>query len=334
MNHETFQRAALLASLFAATAAAQDQATTLLAAAQKADVVVHATVTAVTDPSPEWRRLELRVDEALKGTAPLTISLTEPGGECCGRSLFALQVGDERLMFLRRVGPTLHTFGGGRGVLPATPSLLAHTRALLATDGDDAAATALLVAHLGDEEPRIAADAAMALAAMPDLQLDGPARQRVTTQLQLAVARGSTRTAPLADLAVRLGDPSTLDAMLPIYLQAQRPDQARLLRSALERGDAARVANRLTVFVGTDRRSNLRAAELLAELPASAAQPTMTTLLRRPNHPRVQLHLCEGLLCAGVAKASLEPMVPAPVLQLAEQRLQRRRTFRNITPDK
>ena len=92
------------------------------------------------------------------------------------------------------------------------------------------------------------------------------------------------------------------------------------------------IADRLQAFVGTARRANLRAAHLLTDLPAATAQAAMTNLLQRPNHPQVQMHLCEGLLAAGVSSASLAPLVPEVVLQLANERLNRRPTFRNVKP--
>ena len=57
----------LLSLLPTAFAGAQDQATTLLAASRRADVVVRATVLAATDPTPEWHRLQFRRDAVLKG---------------------------------------------------------------------------------------------------------------------------------------------------------------------------------------------------------------------------------------------------------------------------
>ena len=321
----------LCVSLLAAPAIAQDQATTMLRASRAAAIVVRATVTAVADPSPAWHRLQFRADELLKGRLPATFTMTEPAGQCCGRALFALQVGEVRLLYLRRVGRTLHAFGGGRGVLPATAPLLAHARALLAAD-DDAAATRLLAAELHNDEPRIATDAALALAAMPALSLTTTERQSVMRALTLAVQRGTTRAAPLADIAARVSDAPTIDALLPLYLGARRDDQARLLGRALERCPPAVVASRMPIFTGADRRQNLRAVELLTKLPPESAQATMTGMLQRPQHPRIQMELCEGLLCAGVAEASLEPLVPAPVLELAVERTARRRSFRNVTP--
>jgi hypothetical protein len=89
------------------------------------------------------------------------------------------------LAFLRRRGPAWHVVGGPRGLLPATAEVVAHVREL-AVHRSGPARTALLVAALDAPEPRIADDAALALAAQPALALD-PAGHR------LAVARTSRR---------------------------------------------------------------------------------------------------------------------------------------------
>lgn len=324
--------AAVSALLWSCAAPAQDQATTLLAAARRADVVVRATVTAATDPSPEWHRLQFTAAEVLKGSIGGQFVLLEPAGACCGRSLFALQVGDRRLLFLERRGAALHPFGGSRGVVADEPAVVAHVAALLAAEHDDAAA-ALLAGALAHEEPRIADDAAHALAAMPRLHLPPPARAAVIAALQADVQRGATRAASLADVAVRVADAPLLDALLPTYLDAARADQATLLRRALGRCDPAEVVVRLPQFVADDARA-LRAAELLLDLPATAAAPALERLLQAHPHPRVQLRVAEGLLAAGRSRSQLTGRVPAPVLDVAARRHESPRRFRAIDPER
>lgn len=330
MNH-LFQQATLLAFLLPTFAAAQDQATTMARLSQKADVVVRATVTSSVHPTAQLHQLTLQPNQVLKGQLGASFTLTEPAGKCCGRSLFALAVGDTRILFLKRLGPTLHTLGGGRGVLAVTPDLLTHVQALLAAPTTNATGH-LLAASVNHAEPRIADDAALALATLPNLSLTPMERSAVVSSLLQSVQRGWTRTAALADVAARLGDASMVDSVMPVYLEATREDQALLLRNALTRCPPQLVADRMSTFVGNTRRSNLRAAALLTELPAATAQAAMTNLLQRPNHPQVQMHLCEGLLAAGVTSASLSPMVPQAVLKLAIARQNRRPTFRNIQP--
>lgn len=322
---------ALLAAAMAAPATCQEQAATMAALAQRADVVVRASVTYSTLPTPTWRQVGMRTDAVLKGQVGATFTLTEPAGECCGRSLFSLQAGDERLLFLRKVGPVLHPLGGGRGVLPATPALIAHTGALLQTETTNALGH-LLAQSLASPEPRISHDAAMALAVLPNLSLSATDRAAALAALSQSVQRGSTRAAALADVAARLGDAVAVDAVLPLYLGATRDDQAALLRSALTRCAPALVAERMPMHVGTARRDAVRAATLLTALPPSVGQGAMAALLSRPVHPRAKVELCQGLLAAGVARASLRPMVPAVVLELAVRRREQGPTFENIRP--
>ncbi|MFT4513076.1 MAG: hypothetical protein ACI89X_000760 [Planctomycetota bacterium] len=330
MMHLT-RKASLLAFLLPTIAAAQDQASTIARLCQKADVIVRATVQSSAHPTAQLHQLTLQPNQVLKGQIGVSFTLTEPAGKCCGRSLFALTVGDTRILFLKRLGPTVHTLGGGRGVLAVTPDILSHVQALLAAPTTNATGH-LLAASVNHVEPRIADDAALALATLPNLSLTPLERSAIVSSLLQSVQRGWTRTAALADVAVRLGDANMVDSVMPVYLEAVREDQALLLRNALKRCPTQLVAERMPAFVGNSRRSNLRAAALLTELPPATALAAMTNLLQRPNHPQVQMHLCEGLLAAGVTSASLSPMVPSAVLQLAIARQNRRPTFRNIQP--
>ncbi|MBL8732164.1 MAG: hypothetical protein JNN13_07320 [Planctomycetes bacterium] len=314
-------------------AAAQDAGSTLAALAERADLVVRATVVAATDPSPQWHRMQFASVQVLKGTAAATFELLEPAGACCGRSLFALQIGDERLLFLRRTGQTLHPLGGARGVLPAAAAVVAHVSALLAAP-DAAARAAVLTAGLAADAPRVADDAAQALSTLPQLSLGSPQRAAITTALGDAVRRGSTRTAPLVEVLARLGDDASLDACLPIYLDTPRDDQAALLRRGLARGGTLAVATRLPLHVDRDDQRVQRAAELLAELPPEHARPALQRLLLAAPHPRVQLTLTAGLLAAGLRPAELAPLVPAPVLELAQNRHDRPRPLRVVRPDR
>lgn len=318
----------LLALLPVTQAAAQDL--TLLAAARGADLAVQATVLAATDPNPAWHRLEFRTDLVLKGTAPAEFHLLEPAGACCGRSLFALQPGQQVLLFLRRTGPNLHPYGGPRGVLPAEPALRAHVQALLATS-DGPALARLLAASLPAAQPRIADDAAQALATLPTLHLPATDLPLLQQALQDALQRGTTRTAPLLEAAVRLGAPELLDTVLPAYLAADAA-MAPLLRSGLLRCPPAAVAERLPLHTTTTSEQALRAAELLVELPTAIALPTLERMLQQAAHPRVQLCLAEGLLAAGATGQSLRLAVPEPVLRLAEQRHRQPKRFRNLRP--
>ncbi|MCU0863807.1 MAG: hypothetical protein MUC36_08455 [Planctomycetes bacterium] len=318
----------LLALLPIVPVAAQDL--TLLAAARGAEFVVQATVLAASDPSPDWHRLEFRTEAVLKGDAPREFRLLEPAGACCGRSLFALQPGQSVLLFLRRSGPNLHPYGGARGVLPADPSVRTHVQQLLATT-DGPATARLLAAALQSNEPRIADDAAQALATLPVLQLPNAERTVLREALQDALQRGTTRTAPLLETVVRLADPSLLDVVLPAYLDAG-DDRAPLLRRGLLRCPSTAVAAQLPLHPTTNPQQALRAAELLVALPEPEARPSLERMLRQAPHPRVQLCLAEAMLAAGATEQQLRSTVPEPVLRLAEQRHREPPRFRNLRP--
>jgi hypothetical protein len=319
--------AALLLPLAPATA--QDQATTLLALARGADVVLVARVDAATDPTPEWHRLELATVQLLKGTAPQRFAVLEPAGACCGRSLFALGAGDVRLWFLSRRGGAWHPFGGARGVVPAAPAVVAHVGTLLAAN-DDGALARDLVAALDAEDPRVADDAAHALAVLPTLRLRGPDRDRLAAALRQTIELGTTRAVALADAAARDADDVLVDALLAGYVNA-RDAEAAMLRGALRRCGSPSVVARLPLVVAGDRQA-VRAAELLVELPDDAARAGLEQLLRRSQHPRLLLCVAETLLANGGRGQELAARVPAPVLALAEQRAQRPRPLRNVDP--
>ena len=69
-----------MVAALAKLAPSQEQATTLATLAQRADVVVHAAVSAASNPTPAWRQLTLRTRHVLKGSVGATFTLTEPAG--------------------------------------------------------------------------------------------------------------------------------------------------------------------------------------------------------------------------------------------------------------
>ncbi|MBX3461633.1 MAG: hypothetical protein KF830_00540 [Planctomycetes bacterium] len=314
-------------------ASAQDQATTLLAAGQRAAVVVRATVLAATDPSPDWHRLVFAADEVLKGSVGATFELLEPAGACCGRSLFALLPGQRCLLLLQRTGAVLHPLGGARGVLADTPEARAAVQELLAAT-TDAARAQRLVGQLASDDPRVAADAAQALPALAALTLGPTDRANLLAALQAALQRRSTMAAPLLEAALRLPDPAVLDALVPAYLDARADDQAVLLRRGLGRAHGAAVAARLDQHTGDAAERQLRAAELLTELPAEAATGALHHLVARTRCPRVKLCASEALLANGVRAAELAGAVPAPVLELAQRRRAAPPPFRTLDPQR
>ncbi len=321
----------LLATALAPLAQGQDQATTLLVACRSADVVVRATVLGASDPSPDFHRLEFRSDEVLKGQVGARFPLLEPSGACCGRLLFTLQPGDTCLLFLKRTGPLLHPFGGGRGTAVPTDDLLAHVRALLAAP-DDTAVANLLAASLEAPEPRVGSDAALALAGMPTVALAAGPRATFDRVLAQAVTDGRATAPSLCELAVRLGDDVVIDTLLPRYLGAARADRRELLRRTLLRLPAGEVGNRLPMFLDPSTTTSVRAAELLVDLPDAEARRGLEQLLQQNPHPRVQLSLVEVQLRTNQRAAQLADPSPTAVRAVAEQRQREPRRFRAIRP--
>lgn len=321
----------LLATTLAPLAHGQEQATTLHAACRTADVVVRATVLGASDPSPDFHRLEFRSDEVLKGQVGPRFALLEPSGACCGRLLFTLQPGDSCLLFLKRTGPLLHPFGGGRGVAVPTDDLLAHVRALLAAP-DDTAVANLLAASLDANEPRVAGDAALALAGMPTVTLAAGPRATFDRVLAEAVTDGRTTAPSLCELAVRLGDDAVIDTLLPRYLGTARTDRRELLRRTLLRLPADEVGNRLPMFLDPSTTTSVRAAELLVDLPDTQARRGLEQLLQQNPHPRIQLSLVEVLLRGNLQAAQLADPTPSAVRAVAEQRQRDPKRFRAIRP--
>ncbi len=320
-----------LAGALVAIVPAQQQATTLARAVDRAPVVVVATVTAATDPSPMWHRLEWRTDRVLKGQVAPTFALLEPAGACCGRSLFALRTGEQRLLFLDRRGPRLHPFGGNRGVLSVDASLLAHVQALLLND-TPATRGRLLARSLDHPSARVAMDAALALTELPSLDLDASSRGHVGRALRLAVQRCQTSSPALLDVALRTTDPGLLDTALGLYVTTKDRGQARQLRRGLLRANAGQIATRLPVVLTQEAAVEMRAAELLRALPTHQGGPALQSLLARTSCPRVKLCATEGLLAAGHPPRSLTGSVPAAILELAKRRVSALR-FRTIGRD-
>jgi hypothetical protein len=321
-------RAALLAVAVAVAGRAQDGASTLAANLDTADAVVVATVTEHENAPQDMLRVRMAVTTTVAGSPPAAFTLVEPAGACCGRSLFALQQGDVRLAFLSRRGPTWHVVGGPRGLLPATAELVAHVQAL-AAHRSGPARTALLVAALADDEPRIADDAALALAAQPTLALDAQARAQVGEALQRELDRRSVRAAPLLEVAARSADAGLRDALLERFLASPRDDEAALLANGLLRTPVAGTME-LAIAGATDERRGLRAAELASGLGDDAAVAACFGLLGRTRAPRVQLRLCEELLARGVPAAQLHA-APRAVVDGAKKRVAARSLGRTAT---
>lgn len=301
---------------------AQGQATTLWEACQKAQVVVRATVLAASDPSPDWHRLSFRTNEVLAGSLGAEFVLLEPAGACCGRSLFAMAPGEQYLFFLQRQGPTLHSFGGSRGILAEDAALTAHVRGLLQA-ATPAATTEVLVQGLSAELPRIAEDAALALASLPQLRLSAGQRNRIAECLQTAVGHDRAIAPSLADILVRDGSSEAIDTLLPLFLQTPATAQARMLQRALGRCRSNTLMQRLPMHLDDQPERSLRAIDLLAELDTAEAIPAIEGLLRRSRDVRVQYHATCCLLAREVSPSRLRLSASQAMIDLAQQHRQR-----------
>ena len=329
-NHRTVLFAALL--LAALPASAQSEASTLHQLVHRADAVVVATVLGASDPSPDFHRLQFRTDDVLAGTLGSEFALLEPAGRCCGRALWTLAPGQQRLLFLQRTGPTLHGLGGERGITVAEPRLLDHVRALLARRHDAPGTANLLAAALQHGDRRIRDDAILTLPALTAT----PDPVRATPALLAALAdelpHASTLLPALLASTQRLQITEAAQLLVPACLTTPHADVAELARVTLIALPADPVFAALGQHWPDRDATRLRAAELLTGLDGPRAAPLLQRLVTETTTPRVCLAATEGLLRHGATPAALQARVPAAVLELAQRRLQTRPRFANVRP--
>lgn len=298
----------------------QQQASTLFSLSRAADSVCVATATACTDPSPEWRRIEFRVDETMKGPARATFSVLEPAGRCCGAALLDAEPGRQFLVFLQSRGGSLHPIAGDRGVVAATPDILAHVRATLAVAGDHDKETRILAESLESSEGRVAQDAALALAAHPHAITDAKSRQCVADALDRCLAAPSTALPALATTLARAEGEAAALVLVPRYLRAPSEEGATSLRRALASLPAADIAAAVRSEAVADESSCVRAATLLEQNPDVAQLDVLQRLLRDASTPRAAAHVVSALLEHGVEAKSLAQQVHKSVLAAAVKR--------------
>ena len=298
MNHASQLLAAVL--LCAAACHAQAEATTLASLASEATHVVVARATHRTDPDATVVRVAFELVEDLRGTAPRQFSLSEPAGACCSQLLFTITTGDRLVLFLDRVGPRLHLLGGSRAGVPATEAVVDHVRDLCATS-DPMERAGILADALESPDDRIRADAALALAAAPVLPVASPALE---TKLARQVGERGRVASPDLPALLRIGARLDLEAprraLLSSYLDATEPGLEQTLRMWLATYPAASVATDLAAAeIDADPRA-VRAARLLAELPAAHAVPVLQRLARHPFREPTRLEVGRALLVHGV----------------------------------
>lgn len=315
---------ALLLSL-ASAAVAQDQATTLAWLVDKADAIVVVRSLRVDSPDPEHLRVTFAVDAALRGTPPTTLELREPRGRGCGRALHGVLPGQRFVACLDEHDGQWSLCAGGSRALPiAHTELLDHVRAL--ATADVASRRNVLFAALLASDTRVREDAALSLAWLGDLT--------AADSTQRAALLAALRQAPsdaLFTAAARLQLTPALDVLLPAYLAGDDPQRARLQAELLAQFDAsalaARVAAQLTAL---DASAELRAAQLLAQMPHEAAKAPLLALLSRAQGRGVRLQACVALLRLGVEPSELMAASDAELVELATSAAAARPRFRSI----
>jgi len=311
----------ILATALLATAAcvAQAEATTLSALALESDHVVVARATHRTDPDDTVIRVSFDRLEDIKGTAPRQFSLSEPAGACCSQLLFTIDPGEQLVLFLDRIGPRLHLRGGSRAGVEASELVVAHVRSLCSTT-DPMLRAGLLVDALAAEDARIRTDAALALANAPVLPQAAPALEARLVERLGEGTRALTPDMPaLLRIGARMDLASARRALLGSYLDAVPQEDARALRMWIASYPAESVAGDLATLDLDDGARTVRAARLLAELPAHHAVPVLQRLARRPSGTAATREIGRALAVHGVRTAAVldEPTAPQrPHLQV------------------
>ncbi len=282
----------LVAALVATTSClAQAEATTLSALSLESDHVVVARATP-------------RIED-LKGSVPHQFSLSEPAGACCSQLLFTINPGERVVLFLDRLGPRLHLRGGSRAGLAASEAVVDHVRVLCSTT-DPMLRAGLLADALESGDERIRADAALALATAPVLP---PAAPALEARLVQRIEGGSKALTPdmpaLLRIGARMDLSSARQALLHAYLDTADPDDGRALRMWIGTFPSARVAQDLSSLDLEGDARTVRAARLLAELPADHAVPVLQRLARRPVEGSALREIGRALAVHGVRPAAV-----------------------------
>jgi hypothetical protein len=301
---------------------AQQQASTLFALARSADAIYVATATAISDPAPDWHRVEFRVDDAMKGASRASFAVLEPAGRCCGAALLDAEPGLQFVVFLQARGTALHPIAGDRGLVRATPAIVAHIRETLAIAGQADQETRLLARGLSNPEPRVAQDAALALAAHPSTVRDPEARRAVAEALDRCVEQPTTALPALATTVARAEGPDAALALVPRYLHARSEEAANSLRYALESVPCDQVAAAVRSETTQEESACIRAAELLEQRADPSQLDVLQRLLRDAGTPRAKAHVVSALLEHGVDAKTLSSQVHKSVLAAAIARHQ------------
>lgn len=312
---------------------AQEQASTLLQLADRADVVVHARAVSVAEPEPGTLAVTFARLELLRGRTDAAFTLREAGDRCCGRALFTVVPQRDYLLLLERRSGELHVLAGDRGLVDAEAAVLQHVRALLAATTPSARA-ALLAAALSAGEDRLRRDAAHDLAQLPAAAVPPGVSAALRSALAAGLEHETSLLPALLAASNRFAAAAVDELVLPAYLDDRRQTVRGLLLTALQQRPPARLGEALQQHWPRHDAGRRRAAALLASMPASEARPLQLRLLRETAAPGTALPLCEALLQQGCSAAELQGLAPAVVLQLAARRNIRPPGFRAVQPQR
>jgi hypothetical protein len=281
----TFTRSRALA-LCAVTALAlpslpaQEASCTLADLIATSDVIATARTDGIVRGQGDRQLVAFTAQQVLAGSTPPSFALDEPAGESCGRALFGLAPG-EYLLFLVRENGGLHlTVRNRRALLALEDDLLAHVTALLgaATEGER---VALLAAALASPSPRARHDAALALARSPALEGAAAAdRARIAAALADRMAKRAGDASALLLAAERLRLAAALDFLVEPYLSGAHDFAAPLLERVIPQLGGEAAAQAIATHLPADRAGRLRAARLLARLPAAASRAPLMRIAR------------------------------------------------------
>lgn len=306
--------------LLAAAAPAQDAASTLWALVHRADAIVVGDVVPGRQAPAGMQAVQVNVIRTLHGSAPSQLTLMEPAGQSCGRALYGLTT-SRHLLFLTldASGPRL-VVSDARAMVADDPTVEQHVASLLtATPQQD---PALLATALGDPNPRIRRDAALALPRLPRLeQLDAQGRARLASAALTGLAHDDdTDTVDLLQAAARLRLDDVGEAATQALLTDARPELREGLLRALPRFDPATVAGAVSRHLPADPAGQHRAVALLARLPAQDARGTLERLLSSRTAD-VIADAGATLLQQGVVDAAwLRSRLPAAIADVAVAR--------------
>jgi hypothetical protein len=241
---------ALAAVALSWKAVAQDLATTLAQATDRADATVLARVLQTGHDALGQHTATLVVLERLTGNdadfafVGQVFTLREPAGEACGRALSRLVAGPSLLAFLRRdtaTGQPRLFVSNARALLMPNPDVVQHVRAL-ATTGTATQRARMLALALASADTRVASDAALELSvsiALDAVAADARCRQSVGDALRSALGHDARRAAALLRVAARAGLTETRETVFSALVGRDPADTTtdRPLRTARSLAD-------------------------------------------------------------------------------------------------